>query len=710
MPRLLTTVVVLWLSFSLALAAPAINRPIEITQSDGSRLTIVVSGDEYYRLTTTIDGYQLMQRDGIYYYYDAASTKSTGELLRASDPADRSSAERMALFGRMRGRVDGLSPLDANRGDYSTSAQRMEALMNPNRPSSKATEPQLPKEALVLLVEFADLKFRSSAAHDQFDQLLNTNPKSAQAYFADNSMGKYKPTFFVPPVITLSKGYAYYGRNERQNGQDQDGKVNEMVVEACRAARANGSVNFSRFNTDGDANYVDIVYLIFAGDNEAEGGGADKIWPHSSQLVGANSIVLDGVRLSKYACTSELHGTGRSAVMMGIGTFCHEYCHVLGLPDFYDTDNQTGGYSKGLYNISIMSSGNYNDDGHTPPHLNALERYMLGWSTFLTLLPDQQISLAPVQTGNQAYFIPSLADVREFYCIESRTNTAWDNANSMPNFDGLLIYHVDMSNNDSGNGVLSSERWRTNTINANKTHMCMRLIESSGGELDGFSATPQLILYPGLRHTTEFTGRSYGGIDCRGNPVQIELQNITWSPTKSTFATRASQGTGKLMSIVPSQRSMKIVIDTEHATPQKYVITYRHTASTITLRAEIPPADNSIVVRNLSPNSKYEVILASVVEGSEIALLKANVQTLPLTAPFPAIKGLKANYTVGEMLVGEVTNLASPARSVIFDVDGQPIPTTGYKLARNGLFTLSCTIIYEDSGEREVISRQIKVN
>lgn len=55
----------------------------------------------------------------------------------------------------------------------------------------------------------------------------------------------------------------------------------------------------------------------------------------------------------------------------GIGTFCHEFSHCLGLPDFYDT-NYNGHF--GMASWSLMDSGSYNDDGYTPIGYSAYEK------------------------------------------------------------------------------------------------------------------------------------------------------------------------------------------------------------------------------------------------------------------------------------------------------------------------------------------------
>ena len=45
-----------------ASAVPAHPRPMDVTQSDGSKLTVRLVGDEFYHRSMTTDGYTLLQR------------------------------------------------------------------------------------------------------------------------------------------------------------------------------------------------------------------------------------------------------------------------------------------------------------------------------------------------------------------------------------------------------------------------------------------------------------------------------------------------------------------------------------------------------------------------------------------------------------------------------------------------------------------------
>jgi M6 family metalloprotease-like protein len=123
-------------------------------------------------------------------------------------------------------------------------------------------------------------------------------------------------------------------------------------------------VNYADYDWDGDKE-VDQVFIVYAGYGEAQGAPAETIWPHESVLGGTwDALTLDNVTLNTYACGQELAGKDSSdgTHLAGIGTICHEFSHCLGLPDFYDTDANTGAndtnYGTGTFDL--MCGGSYN--------------------------------------------------------------------------------------------------------------------------------------------------------------------------------------------------------------------------------------------------------------------------------------------------------------------------------------------------------------
>lgn len=300
-------------------------------------------------------------------------------------------------------------------------------------------------KALVILVEFPDLKFKSSDPVATFNHYLNaemgeaapeadaavysqesryTNYGSVREYFKFCSEGKFIPQFDVVGPVTMNERYAYYGRN--RNDYDIDLGNDQMLSEACD--KIDSKVDFSKYDSDGDG-VVDLVYIIYAGYSESiSGNEANCLWPKSGTTTffrydeyGKKQGILkcDGKSFSRYGINNELNGKPADTKndlyqINGIGLFCHEFSHTLGLPDHYPTrlpastaDNQSPEY------WDLMDAGEYTYDGYRPTPYTPWEKMLMGWVTPITLSPTEaaQITLEPYDVASKAYKID--ADVND---------------------------------------------------------------------------------------------------------------------------------------------------------------------------------------------------------------------------------------------------------------------------------------------------------
>lgn len=334
------------------------------------------------------------------------------------------------------------------------------------------------QKALVVLVEFADVSFRYGV--DEFRSML-TEPGysgygaagSARDYFIENSAGNFIPEFDVYGPVKLQHDMAYYGANDEEF-------AHEMVVEACRALDA--EVDFSQYDRDGNG-WVDNVYVFYSGYGEADGGGVNSVWPHSADIYRRGArLNLDGVQIGQYACSNEL--IGNTTQMVGIGTFCHEFSHVLGLPDLYST-NGTSGFTPLYY--SLMDHGNYNNNGRCPCAMTAYERYYLGWCEPVELTADGSLHLETIDS-NLAYRVSVPGSPEEYFLLENRQKSGWDAY--LPGH-GMLLWHIDYKKDD----------WDSNSVNNDPSHMRVDLIEADGrGDYITTGGDP----FPGMYNVGEF--------------------------------------------------------------------------------------------------------------------------------------------------------------------------------------------------------------
>lgn len=319
------------------------------------------------------------------------------------------------------------------------------------------------KKGLIILVQFKNLKFRAENSREQYDALANTENYSSDRgfvgsirdYFKSQSSGQFDLTFDVVGPVTVSKNYEYYGA---PTAYGQDAHVGTMIKEALDLVA--DQVDFSQYNWDTSDRFVEQFTVIYAGRAEASGGGENTIWPHEHKLSWSDigtMVLKNGVYLDKYACASELGGNDD---IDGLGTFCHEFSHCLGLPDIYDV-NYTGGY--GMQDWDLMDMGCYNGGGFIPCGYSAYEKSFCGWSNMLELTQDQQVTAKTLADGGDAYVMYNDAKPNEYYILENRQQKGWDS--SLPG-SGLTITHVDYDK-----GV-----WNSNNVNIDKNHQRLSFI------------------------------------------------------------------------------------------------------------------------------------------------------------------------------------------------------------------------------------------
>ncbi|MDO9155036.1 MAG: M6 family metalloprotease domain-containing protein [Paludibacter sp.] len=490
-------------------AIRAYKEPVEITQPDGTKLTIRIHGDEFKNYRTTQDGYMVKQNAKGFYTY--ANVDLQGNVTESNIVAKNISKRTVSEQTFLRSVLKAEDIMISNQSLPTKS--RTLAPASGEQVIQRAYPLNGTPKALIILVNFSDISYGTyplQTPQEAFADLLNKENYSANGgtgsardYFKSASYGKFSPQFDVVGPYTLPNTSSFYGAN----GTDgYDVKPQQMVIDACNAADIAG-LNFAQYDTDNDG-FVDNVFVYYAGYNEAEGGATTTIWPHAWSLPNT-STKFDGKTVYNYACTSELRGN-TGANMCGIGTFTHEFGHVIGLPDYYHTTESS---KNTLNEWSIMDNGAYLNLGRTPPTYSAYDRFYLGWFTpqqvstpsDLTLLPLYQGTTIPANTNQQSYLLSatnhnlvgSNPSPVEFFMVEYRKKTGWD---AFLPAEGMLIWHIDYNatawNNNTPNNY-------TGTTQTASSHMRVYL-----QPLSGQTTTP------GTAFTTgAFTPTTWAGVN-----------------------------------------------------------------------------------------------------------------------------------------------------------------------------------------------------
>ena len=300
--------------------------------------------------------------------------------------------------------------------------------------------------ALVLLVDFSDntpTLYPGAAGPTHFNSLLFDSPaytNSVQDYYKEVSCGAFTLTGAAvggsANWYRAPQTYAYYVNGAEGTGTYPQNSQ-KMVEDVC--ALADPDVDFSQYANDGSA-YINALFVVHAGMGQEESGDPADMWSHKWQTV--NHPLLDGKVLNTYSIEPE---NGE------IGVFCHEFGHVLGLPDLYDTDYS----SAGAGDYTLMANGSWGGGGALPTHLDAWSRYQLGWAS-VTAPISSQTNLAITQIeGSPLGTVPGTLlklwggpASKEYFLVENRQQVGFDA--SLP-ANGLLIWHIDeaMTDNDT---------------------------------------------------------------------------------------------------------------------------------------------------------------------------------------------------------------------------------------------------------------------
>ncbi len=503
------------------MAVPAKPGPMVYKQPDGSFLTFYLKGDENACISITSDGYALStDADGWMRY---AKLSDEGIMSIEGSPVAHNIESRDISEQQF---LEGLAKPDVQRFFSMKTNERIAKAAS--RPVAKAGKFPSTGEirGLVLLVEFQNNSFYYDK--DYHERMMNEtgfsedgNFGSARDYFLCQSAEKFQPTFDVIGPIKLSKRISYYGND----GTSLDTKGGVMVEEACKLAHDNFGCDFSKYDYDNDGK-VDMVYIIYAGYGQNAGAPSYTLWPLKSDLSSKGiNLNLDGKKVDTYAYSAELASSvGKTS--NSIGVFCHEFSHVLGLPDMYQT-NYTSFYA--VDNFDILATGCYNNNNRNPPCFSALERYWLGWLVpEEPTTPQRSVRHLPMQNSNTAVKL-NTDNPDEYFFLENRPLTGWDEY--LPS-GGLLISHV----------KFNVSNWTNNTFNnyAESPGVCIVPADN-----DRSLYTEDDDTYPGKNGNNAFTDESTpASLTWSGNKLDKWVENIRLDGTDIVYDFMANHQTG----------------------------------------------------------------------------------------------------------------------------------------------------------------------
>lgn len=216
--------------------------------------------------------------------------------------------------------------------------------------------------------------------------------------------------------------------------------------------------DFSQYDNDGDGE-IDYFIVIWTG---PDNGWANFWWGYQTYF-NDSSFKLDGKKLGTYSWQWEANpptGTFSPKVVI------HETGHALGLPDYYDYDDDVGPKG-GVGGLDMMDAGWGDHNCFSKMLLEWIEPKIVNSSQDLTLLPsgenpDAAILMPEYRYGDQ---------FSEYFMIQYRNRSG--NDTTYPN-DGFLIWHIDARTDSAGYDFIYD--------NSYTEHKLLRLMEADGLE------------------------------------------------------------------------------------------------------------------------------------------------------------------------------------------------------------------------------------
>ena len=410
--------------------------------------------------------------------------------------------------------------------------------------------------------------------------------------------------------------------------------------------------------------------------------------------------------------SSELMNVGRAELSLtGIGTFCHEFSHILGLPDFYDVDaEKSGGKTDGLWGtLSLMDVGNYNNDGRTPPNYTVVELEMLG------LIEPEMLeagvwNLDPMTTTRRGFRMDSDTE-GEYFLFECRASSGWDR---FIGGSGLLVYQLDKSSRDAGyseeseRNMTAAERWEYNEVNCRPDHPCARIIAalprastvsqvffpySTHNSLTPVS-DPPFVFWSGETSPYSLVGirKNSGVIGFSVNgPIALDLEDVFQDAAIFNWHTD-----------VESCKRLPTLVrwtDSRGTTEERLVDSYES-------------GKYALVLEGLNPGESYTLSLCYVIDDEEVFPFRLEFTTsryggLPYINMGSSARRNSGNTSKNNIPL-RVMN-AQGATGVAWTLNGRGITpgSDGYYEIRNA-GTLKAVVSYAD-GTQDIIIREVSV-
>jgi len=360
--------------------------------------------------------------------------------------------------------------------------------------------------------------------------------------------------------FTLSNSLSYYGTDDTRN--ESIGLTRLLTDSLNKAPLSLSSTTY------------DAVIVLHAGyGNESTDDDLHKgdIWSAVAQISPAVNGFNDGALLPAR------EGGGASP----IGVTCHEFGHILGFPDLYNT---TTGNSK-VGDWCLMDHGTWITAGANPAPPSAWCKKLIGWLSSTEITQPQEISgILPIEaSANSIYKIPILGSSSEYFLVNYSSKSLY---NVTPPGEGVAIWHIDEGTID---GTTLQTRLSNNSIN-NLSHNTVDIVQADNSHPHNPPYGDSSDLWPGTRgiFTSPYSNSYSDAIS------GITIANFAFLAGKASFYTTQLQ--------VAERSEITKVISYPNPSGAGYYHPKESQGilATISMNFSRPPQDISIAIYNLN--------------------------------------------------------------------------------------------------------------
>jgi M6 family metalloprotease-like protein len=427
--------VLVFVCAGLIQAAYLRNVPVHVKQPDGTVLSCLASGDEFYNWLHDRDGYTIVRNPATGFLVYA--NKVDGKLVPTEFIAGRTDPQFLLQAGLRTNLLDDPKPREQvfalPQGEPIVNVPKTGTINN-LVVSIRFSDQE---EFDPALLEAAEVAFNSSDAgvnsfRNYFGEASYNQLTIGTTFYPGSTPGVYSyqdshPRAYYMPYDSSTNPTGYNGDAERAT------REHTLLMNAVNAISAEVPVGL---NIDGDSDgYVDNICFIVRGEPTA---WATLLWPHKWALY-SYAVYINGKRVYTYNLQME--------TTVDVGVLCHEMFHSLGAPDLYH-------YSQdGLHPAWAWDLMEYNLD--PPEHMTAYMKWKYG--TWIASIPEITTSgtftLHPLTSAtNNCYKIASPFSSTEYFVVEYRKKTNGGTFEGNLYNEGLLVYRINTGYNGNANG------------------------------------------------------------------------------------------------------------------------------------------------------------------------------------------------------------------------------------------------------------------